>query len=838
MDIKFPVKKYNKSLLSKIVVAFLLACGAIFFSLYVSRDTLGSILGRVKQISEPNEKIKLVNNIFRKIVTLDQQQRIQALKPKDSNYNSFAEDAESLQLMLDTLRTMSNSNSSQLVRIDSMKQILYRRDSLYLNYMKLRSTVVPNDTLTKQVKRLANLIKRNRIKLIATPATTPQATVVKVDTLPVQEEKRTFWNKLFSKKQPKPKQPQKQVAEVMKVQVDTLTLHNRSDSIEKISSIISSVEQNRTHRRASIAITEQELFNSGATLISELLAILNDVEQTEMAEDARHNQIAQAMATKSIDQISRVFVGFIFVMAVLLFFILMDLSGSNKYRKQLIAAKEEAEEAGKVKQRFLANMSHELRTPLQIIIGMSEQVRRTPQPRRQDLDNIHQSSLHLLQIVNEVLDYSRIISGKFAIEPKPFNMHTLITEVCDMTQVQTAINDLTLHCSINIKEDINYLGDAFRLRQVLLNLLGNAVKFTEEGSISLTVTEEPAGNGKVAFTIEVADTGVGIPAADLAVIFKQFEQGNNLHQKPGTGLGLTIVQKLVELQGGTVDVASQQDKGTTFTVHIAYPTTTAAVENGAVKKVAQPSHMPAYKGHVWVVDDDVFILQLCSNILTMHGVAHTCFSLATKALQTPFPPDLGVVILDIRMADMDGFTLCKMLRQRQVVHQPLYIALTAQAMPYEQEDILKSGFDKLVMKPFQEHEFMNALIIAPVPIVKRTMPNPNLSSITGLAGGNQQTINTILRSFVAETRHDLVTVRLSLACQDNDTLAETLHKLASRVGQVQMNAVSQELRSIEVAIRNGNVPTNMETIIRAQIPMIEHALKHINGMLPPDSVAT
>jgi CheY-like chemotaxis protein len=248
--------------------------------------------------------------------------------------------------------------------------------------------------------------------------------------------------------------------------------------------------------------------------------------------------------------------------------------------------------------------------------------------------------------------------------------------------------------------------------------------------------------------------------------------------------------------------------------------------------------VPAYKGHVWVVDDDVFILQLCSNILTMHGVAHTCFSLPTKALQTPFPPNLGVVILDIRMADMDGFTLCKMLRQRQVVHQPLYIALTAQAMPYEQEDILKSGFDKLVMKPFQEHEFMNALTIAPLPIVQRTMPNPNLSSITGLAGGNQQTINTILRSFVAETRHDLVTVRLSLACQDNDTLAETLHKLASRVGQVQMTTVSQELRSMEVAIRNGNVPPNMEAIIRAQIPLIEHALKFINGMLPPDSVAT
>ncbi len=838
MDIKFLEKKYKAYSLGKIIIALLTVCVVAFFSIYISNNTLGNLTDEVQQLSQPNDKVTLINRIIKNVVTLDQLQRKQAIRPKDSCYSSFADQTERLQLMMDTLRSWCSDNQSQVMRIDSMKIILYRRDSLYLNYMKRRSEAVHNDTLAKQVRHLSDLIQKNKIKIASLPLAATKITVVKVDTVPAYEKKRTFWNRLFSRKKSKRKLAQKNVAEVIKVNVDTIAIRTKVDSVPKRSNIVTNLEQRRIQKRPNIAKQEQELSDDGNELIGELLVALSNIEQYELAEVAQQNDITNATAIEHIEKANRLFVVLVFLSAALLILVFIVLLGNNKYRKQLATAKDVAEEASSVKQRFLANMSHELRTPLQIIIGMSEQVRRTPQPRRQDLDNIHQSSLHLLQIVNEVLDYSRIISGKFTIEPKPFNMHTLLSEVCDMIRVQTTINELTLHTSISINRTANYVGDAFRLKQVLLNILGNAVKFTEEGSITFKVTEQPAADGKVAFLFDVVDTGIGIPPADLAVIFDQFEQGKNLYHKPGTGLGLTIVQKLVELQGGTVSVASVQDKGTSFTVNITYPTSNAKVENSMVTAAAKPSQQPAYKGHVWVVDDDVFILQLCSNILSMHGIVHTCFSEALKASQTPFPPDLGVVMLDIRMADMDGITLCKMLRQRQVVHQPLYIALTAQAMPYEQEDILKSGFDKLVMKPFQEHEFMNALVIAPVPLIQRTMPSPNLSSITGLAGGNQQAINTILRSFVAETRHDLATVRLSLACQDNDTLAETLHKLASRVGQVQMNAVSQELRSMELAIRNDTIPPNMEIIIRAQIPMIEHTLKVINGMLPPDSVAT
>lgn len=738
MEAKISAKKINKSLLGKIAITILLLCGAMFISQYLSNNTLGSIQHSVQQLSAPNEKMVLVNNSYKKAVTLNLLLQAQKLNPKINNYNAYTRETNELKMMLDTLRMMSSNNTRQMMRIDSMKHILLQHDSIAM-----------------------------------------------------------------------------------------------------IGAEIGKAEQNRMMKHADIVSKEQELTENGGKLIADLLTILHEVATTEKVAIALQNEKAQILAADSIDTISWVIVVLVYGIVVLLILMLMDVWGSHNYRKELAAAKESADEARQIKQRFLANMSHELRTPLQIIIGLSEQVKRAPQPRRQDLDKIHQSSMHLLQIVNEVLDYSRITSGNFAIEPTPFNMYHLLTEVCDMMQVQTAINDLKLHRNLNINTAANYMGDAFRLKQILLNVLGNAVKYTEEGSVALSVSEHAGNDGKVLFSMEIADTGAGIATADLAVIFNQFEHGKNLQQKPGTGLGLSIVKKLLELQSGHISVVSEPDKGTTFTITIAYPTTTAPVATQTVNKKSTTTNAPAYKGHVWVVDDDIFILQLCSNILTKHGVAHTCFSVATKALQTPFPPDLGVVLLDIRMTDMDGMTLCKMLRQRQMAYVPLYIALTAQAMPYEQEGILKNGFDQLIMKPFQEHEFINAIIAAPAPAVaQRVMPTPNLSSITGLAGGNQQTINTILRSFVAETHHDLATVRLSLACQDTDTLAETLHKLASRIGQVQMTTVSEELRNMEMAIRRGEIPAHLETTIRAQIPLIEHALKVINGMLPPQDVAT
>src|SRR3546814_245438 len=191
------------------------------------------------------------------------------------------------------------------------------------------------------------------------------------------------------------------------------------------------------------------------------------------------------------------------------------------------------------KQRFLSNMSHELRTPLQAIIGYADLLRQQQQPSRDGIEAIYQSSGHLLQVVNEVLDYNRIISGKFTFSQQPVHVRDLLEEVIAAMRGQATEKALELQANIDLRGSDRILADPFRLKQILYNLLGNAIKFTERGKVSLTVTDDQRGR-RTRLTFRVADTGIGIAPEDTNRIFQQYEQGGTKSRQPGTGLGLSI----------------------------------------------------------------------------------------------------------------------------------------------------------------------------------------------------------------------------------------------------------------------------------------------------------
>jgi signal transduction histidine kinase/CheY-like chemotaxis protein len=683
-----------------------------------------------------------------------------------------------------------------VARIDSMKHMLYKRDLLFLQYIKQRAVLLKNDTLVGQVKNLSALIDNERKHTDSNFVTTSSITKTTIDTLNNDDGKQSLWRRIFSKRKPQIKQVQQQIEEDMKVHVDTMYKHTEGDSLANIGRAITEVELNRIALRGRLLKRQAELNSIGNMLTAQLLSTLNDMDNDELARAAQQNNMANIMVDRSIVSISMVLLVFVLATGVLVFFIFSDISRSNKYKRELIVANELAEEAGQVKQRFLANMSHELRTPLQTIIGISEQIRYEQTPGRQALENIHQSSLHLLQTVNEVLDYSRITSGKFAVVHKPFSMLAVLDEVREMIQVQVAAKRLSFTYAVTEPADNYYSGDAFRLKQVLLNLLANAVKFTDHGNVSLTVTTQAGTDEASLFSFLVADTGTGISRADQELIFNQFEQGSDGHIKQGTGLGLSIVKALVEIQHGTIAVDSEPGKGTKFLVTMPYQPTQAIAQADKMMAVR-----PQPAGLVWVIDDDPFILGLCDSILTKHRIAHTCFLAAIAVLGTPFPADLQVVLLDIRMPDIDGITLCGRLRQRPGA-QPAYIALTAQALPDEQEAILQEGFDAVVMKPFLELDFMTAIYS-----YSETQAVPvrlDISSIRKMVGDNDDALDKTLQQFKTETQKDMLEARRDVAAADALALAEALHRLAGRCGQLGAALLAQRLRMLEINLRNSN----------------------------------
>ncbi|MDO7744067.1 MAG: ATP-binding protein, partial [Pedobacter sp.] len=357
------------------------------------------------------------------------------------------------------------------------------------------------------------------------------------------------------------------------------------------------------------------------------------------------------------------------------------------------------------KQRFLSNMSHEIRTPLQSIIGYAEIIRSQAHPKQKDIEAIYHSSEHLLQIVNEILDYNRIISGKFTFQSKRFNIVRLLDEVISVMRPQAEQKQLQMRTEIALHDIEHIVGDPFRLKQILYNLLSNAIKFTQSGEVVLSVFYKRQSD-QLHFTFIVKDTGIGLSEADAARVFNEFEQidspDKEVINKAGAGLGLTIIKSLIENQDGRIYLKSKQGRGSTFTVYLTF---TVAPESKKVEKVKQITQTIYTTDKVWVVDDDQLILDLCDIIFSKKNIDHLCFSSPLKMLESDWDPAVKFILMDMRMPELSGVELCHLMREKIPADVKIY-AMTAQVLPEELEEVLNQGFDGLIMKPFRESDLL------------------------------------------------------------------------------------------------------------------------------------
>lgn len=268
---------------------------------------------------------------------------------------------------------------------------------------------------------------------------------------------------------------------------------------------------------------EADLSDASNALTNQMLKILREVEAEAVTQVDQTAIQAKEVVNDGITQITIIIIAFFLLTVILLSLILTDITKSNKYRKALEQAKDEAEYHGKAKQRFLSNMSHEIRTPLQSILGYAELISQQDQPNKKDVNAIYQSAIHLLQIVNEVLDYNRIISGEFSFNNQVFNVVSALEEVISVVRPLAAQKSLKLVINLDLGEVIYIKGDVFRLKQILFNLLGNAVKFTLRGEVNLKVAVKKQLD-QLHFHFTISDTGIGFEEKDIQRIFNEFEQ--------------------------------------------------------------------------------------------------------------------------------------------------------------------------------------------------------------------------------------------------------------------------------------------------------------------------
>ncbi|HRG09339.1 MAG TPA: ATP-binding protein [Cyclobacteriaceae bacterium] len=800
-------KSFLSPLRGKIIAAFVLACVAIALAVGTTYIGFNSLLEQVDELTVPNDKLRALNNLFEQITRLDQQQRADAIRNPGKSYRAILQESKQLTATLDTLIAMPWNNTRQPGRLETMKRVVAKRDYLLLEYLRLRSEFVSNKKFTQQLDSLSLILAVNQ-QLDSLVSTNQNKTTT---TTYIPEEKRNFFSRLFGSKKKDTLNGGIEIKEETLTKIDTLAIARQQGARDEVERIMKRLDEDQRLQTQEMMQRELRLINTNVALINQLLSILREVETEELALFETKNSEAGSLVNKSVERISIIIAVFFLIAAALVFLMLIDLSRSNYYRLQLTQAKEEAERLSLVKQRFLANMSHEIRTPLQSILGFSEQLN-SQKNNAEAILAIQHSSEHLLHIVDEVLDYSRIESGQFVLDKSALWLDELVDEVATVVTIQARQKKLDLTIEIDQIES-PVLGDAFRLKQVFYNLLGNAIKFTAAGTITFStrILEQTATHIKTEF--KISDTGKGIPKEEQEIIFNQFEQGGkNIHrQYGGAGLGLSIVKKIIEQQQGTIKVESEVGTGTTFIIIITFEKTEAPVVSPV-----QQIEPTTFAGHVWLVDDDPLILKLCSLILEKNNIAYTSLQSSLKMLEQKLNAT-DVVFLDIRMPGINGVDLCKQLRAR--VPELYIVALTAHLLPDERKFIVESGFNRILPKPFRENEFLDALH----QIQSTTQQTEvNLSELEKMTHGDKALMNSIVEEFIEETHKNILQLEKRMLDKDAAGAREIIHQLAGRVGQFGARPLMKELQRIEQMLVAG---TPLHTI--RELPQVLQQVKQL-----------
>jgi signal transduction histidine kinase len=815
------------SIKRKVIIAFILACCALVLAWGVSKIAFRKMLDAVENISAPNDKLRIVDELSLQIPRLDELQKEQALH-NPGNYDNFLKESRKVDLTIDTLKQLYTGDSLQMARIGSLKKLLLDRDRLFINYLKVREGLINDTSFSDQFRSMNDLVnkppKQTDSMVVTTEKRTSTTTVYPTpQSHPKEEEEpRGFFHKLFGKRKVKPAadtvvhndSPYKIINEEYNTQVDTISTAIQDTTRRSIGETMRTMELNRRRKSALFVNREAVLGNANNMLMRQIVVILKQVETEAVQQIEANNDRARQVVNTSVSRINLIVLSFFLLTVILLYFILTDIARGNRYRKEIEQARDEAEYHGKAKQRFLSNMSHEIRTPLQSIVGYAEMMKQRKFASQKDIDAIYHSSGHLMQIVNEVLDYNRIISGKFTFNTQVFNMESLLEEVVSVMRLQADKKSLELETDFHMQGTYFVEGDPFRLKQILYNLLGNAIKFTYQGAVTLSASCEERESDAY-FTFTVADTGIGISGQDINRIFNEFEQAEEqgIENRAGTGLGLTISKSLIESQGGSIHVKSEMGKGSAFTFYLKFARAgddVSALENRRTT-VLLPENLPK----VWIIDDDRFILELCASIFARNGIPYRGFHSPEEVLRADWDEKVHYIFLDIRMPGMNGMELCALLRQRIPAHIRIY-ALTAQVMPDEREAILANHFDGLLMKPFMEKDLLGVLA-APVPLPAGHTPSPatgadevvsdedfdeselDIRSVEKMTFGDPAQLAKVLSRFTMDCRGDAGDLIRALRLGDHPEIVLLTHRIAGRTAQMGARKLAADYRLAEMA---------------------------------------
>jgi signal transduction histidine kinase/DNA-binding response OmpR family regulator len=794
----------------KVVLGYIFVFLAIVASLFIANKAYNKLLNSVAILSKPDAEITRMNRVLTNLSEAENKIRVYSLTREEKFLSHFYTNILEIQNDLDSLRKFSPDTSKAVVLIDSMNFLLEDRAEKLERFVKLKQSKERVNLSQNAMKQLSEATDSAKTTIKTTTTTTTILDTVK-SAKKVKPKKDNFINRLLGKKEKI--DSIETVIQRTQVQVDTSYIHQSDSVLQNLEEMLKRAQEIEKLNRDIVFKEELRLVEENTIIWDKIKQLLRQLEEERFVQLQEESDKAKQIASNTISIISIIIiVGF--VLGVLfIIFILTDISKSNYYRRELVIAKGKAEKLAKVKEDFLATMSHEIRTPLNAIIGFTNQLHKTKLEQKQKnfVGVLKNSSKHLLGLVNEILDLSKIEAGKLHVENISFNPQAIVYEVYDLLKVNAASKNLNFEIEYSGESDIRLLSDPFRVKQILLNLGSNAIKFTSEGSVFVRASVIAKGDLYL-LEVDVEDTGIGIAEEKLESIFEDFSQADSFSARKygGTGLGLAISRRLAVLLGGDLFVESELEKGSVFTLRI--PLKEAEQQIVETRMLQNDNIAEELKNkHFLVADDDDYSLLLLQTIFNTWNLKADFVNNGEKAWDLIQKNHFDMILTDIHMPKMGGIELCRKVRELNNEYKEIpIIALTANVLESDLKQYISSGMTECLVKPFDENLLRSMIseLLLDDYVAEPKINEVNvslvddenlfdLSQIKQFTSDDPELINQILNQFIDSAKENIKALREAADSENYLEVGSIAHKMLSSYNQLKVASVTPLLKELE-----------------------------------------